>query len=131
MEKFIERARHIEIQVMADRHGNVVHLGERECSTQRRHQKLIEEAPSPAVDAGHAPAMGECAVSLTRNANYCGAGTIEFVVDQRDNKYYLPGDEHPHPGRAPGDGDDHRLRPGGRADPRRRRPAAVVHARPT
>jgi acetyl-CoA carboxylase biotin carboxylase subunit len=89
MEKFIERARHIEIQVMADAHGNVVHLGERECSTQRRHQKLIEEAPSPAVDAAMRKAMGECAVSLTQKADYCGAGTIEFVVDQRDNKYFF------------------------------------------
>ncbi|MGO4326197.1 acetyl-CoA carboxylase biotin carboxylase subunit [Cupriavidus sp. 2TAF22] len=89
MEKFIEHARHIEIQVMADAHGNVVYLGERECSTQRRHQKLIEEAPSPAVDAAMRQAMGECAVSLTRNAGYCGAGTIEFVVDQRDNKYFF------------------------------------------
>lgn len=89
MEKFIEHARHIEIQVMADSHGNVVYLGERECSTQRRHQKLIEEAPSPAVDEAMRHAMGECAVSLTRNAEYCGAGTIEFVVDQRDNKYFF------------------------------------------
>jgi acetyl-CoA carboxylase biotin carboxylase subunit len=89
MEKFIEHARHIEIQVMADSHGNVVYLGERECSTQRRHQKLIEEAPSPVVDAAMRHAMGECAVSLTRNAQYCGAGTIEFVVDQRDNRYFF------------------------------------------
>ncbi|MGJ7512030.1 acetyl-CoA carboxylase biotin carboxylase subunit [Variovorax sp. GT1P44] len=89
MEKFIEHARHIEIQVMADMHGHVVYLGERECSTQRRHQKLIEEAPSPAVDEAMRRAMGECAVSLTRNAEYCGAGTIEFVVDQRDNKYFF------------------------------------------
>jgi acetyl-CoA carboxylase biotin carboxylase subunit len=89
MEKFIERARHIEIQVMADSHGNVVYLGERECSTQRRHQKLIEEAPSPAVDPAMRAAMGDCAVSLTRNANYCGAGTIEFVVDMRDNRYFF------------------------------------------
>jgi acetyl-CoA carboxylase biotin carboxylase subunit len=89
MEKFIEHARHIEIQVMADMHGNVVYLGERECSTQRRHQKLIEEAPSPAVDEAMRRAMGECAVSLTRNAEYCGAGTIEFVVDQRDNRYFF------------------------------------------
>jgi acetyl-CoA carboxylase biotin carboxylase subunit len=89
MEKFIEHARHIEIQVMADMHGDVVYLGERECSTQRRHQKLIEEAPSPAVDEAMRRAMGECAVSLTRNAEYCGAGTIEFVVDQRDNRYFF------------------------------------------
>jgi acetyl-CoA carboxylase biotin carboxylase subunit len=89
MEKFIERARHIEIQVMADSHGNIVYLGERECSTQRRHQKLIEEAPSPAVDPLMRQARGDCAVSLTRNAHYCGAGTIEFVVDQRDNRYFF------------------------------------------
>ena len=89
MEKFIEHARHIEIQVMADAFGNVVYLGERECSTQRRHQKLIEEAPSPAVDPAMRRAMGECAVSLTRKADYCGAGTIEFVVDQRDNRYFF------------------------------------------
>jgi acetyl-CoA carboxylase, biotin carboxylase subunit len=89
MEKFIERARHIEIQVMADAHGHVVHLGERECSTQRRHQKLIEEAPSPAVDAEMRRAMGECAVSLARKAHYCGAGTIEFVVDPRDNRFFF------------------------------------------
>lgn len=89
MEKFIERARHIEIQVMADSHGNVVYLGERECSTQRRHQKLIEEAPSPAADEAMRKAMGECAVRLTRSANYCGAGTIEFVVDQSNNQFFF------------------------------------------
>ncbi|HKB52618.1 MAG TPA: acetyl-CoA carboxylase biotin carboxylase subunit [Ramlibacter sp.] len=89
LEKFIEHARHIEIQVMGDMHGNVVALGERECSTQRRHQKLIEEAPSPVVDEAMRQAMAACAVQLTRNANYCGAGTIEFVVDQRDNRYFF------------------------------------------
>ena len=89
MEKFIEEARHIEIQVMGDAHGNVVYLGERECSTQRRHQKLIEEAPSPAVTADMRVAMGDCAVRLARDANYVGAGTIEFVVDVRDNRFYF------------------------------------------
>ena len=87
MEKFIERARHIEIQVMADALGHVVHLGERECSTQRRHQKLIEEAPSPSVGSAMRRAMGECAVRLTRNTGYCGAGTVEFVVDERDGSF--------------------------------------------
>jgi len=89
MEKFIERARHIEIQVMADSFGNVVYLGERECSTQRRHQKLIEEAPSPATDEAMREAMGECAVRLARNAGYCGAGTIEYVVDQDTSRFYF------------------------------------------
>ena len=89
MEKFIERARHIEIQVMADSFGNVVYLGERECSTQRRHQKLIEEAPSPATDEAMRRSMGECAVRLARNAGYCGAGTIEYVVDQSTNQFYF------------------------------------------
>ncbi|WP_133667637.1 acetyl-CoA carboxylase biotin carboxylase subunit [Paraburkholderia sp. BL10I2N1] len=89
IEKFIERARHIEIQVMGDQHGNVVYLGERECSTQRRHQKLIEEAPSPKLTAAMRAEMGECAVRLARDVRYCGAGTIEFVVDDSDGKYYF------------------------------------------
>ena len=89
MEKFIERARHVEIQIMADALGHVVYLGERECSTQRRHQKLIEEAPSPSVSTAMRREMGECAVRLTQNANYCGAGTVEFVVDELDSSFYF------------------------------------------
>jgi acetyl-CoA carboxylase biotin carboxylase subunit len=89
VEKFIERARHIEIQVIGDQFGNVVHLGERECSTQRRHQKLIEEAPSPVLGESEREAMGESAVRLARNVDYVGAGTVEFVVDDRDNSYYF------------------------------------------
>ncbi|MFK9082128.1 acetyl-CoA carboxylase biotin carboxylase subunit [Pseudomonas neuropathica] len=89
VEKFIELARHIEIQIMGDRQGNVVHLGERECSTQRRHQKLIEEAPSPSLAPHTREQMGECAVRLARNVGYFGAGTIEFVVDDRDGKFYF------------------------------------------
>ncbi|MEV0087312.1 acetyl-CoA carboxylase biotin carboxylase subunit [Saccharopolyspora sp. NPDC050642] len=89
VEKFIERARHIEIQVLGDQFGNIVHLGERECSTQRRHQKLIEEAPSPALGEDERAAMGESAVRLARNVDYVGAGTVEFVVDDRDNSYYF------------------------------------------
>ena len=89
VEKFIEKARHIEIQVMGDQHGNVVHLGERECSTQRRHQKLIEEAPSPFLSSEMRAQMGEAAVGLARNVGYFGAGTIEFVVDDSDGKFYF------------------------------------------
>ncbi|MCU0940771.1 MAG: ATP-grasp domain-containing protein [Burkholderiaceae bacterium] len=89
VEKLIERARHVEIQLMADRHGHVVHLGERECSTQRRHQKLIEESPSPAVDAAQRAAMGEAAVALARRVGYQGAGTVEFVLDDRDGRFYF------------------------------------------
>jgi acetyl-CoA carboxylase biotin carboxylase subunit len=89
VEKFIERARHIEIQVIGDQFGNVVHLGERECSTQRRHQKLIEEAPSPVLGERERAGMGDSAVRLAKNVDYVGAGTVEFVVDDRDNSYYF------------------------------------------
>ncbi|MBE0550302.1 MAG: ATP-grasp domain-containing protein, partial [Rubrivivax sp.] len=89
VEKLIERARHVEIQVMADRHGQIVHLGERECSTQRRHQKLIEESPSPALGAAQRAAIGEAAVALARSVGYHGAGTVEFVLDDRDGRFYF------------------------------------------
>ena len=88
IEKLIEQPRHIEIQVLGDEHGNLVYLGERECSVQRRHQKVIEEAPSPIVDAAMRQAMGETAVALARAAGYYNAGTIEFLVDQ-DKKFYF------------------------------------------
>jgi len=89
MEKFVERARHIEIQVLGDRHGHVVHLGDRECSTQRRHQKLIEEAPSPVIDRKLRADLCEAAVSLARRVNYEGAGTVEFVFDDDNRRFYF------------------------------------------
>ncbi|MFO1350612.1 MAG: acetyl/propionyl/methylcrotonyl-CoA carboxylase subunit alpha [Gammaproteobacteria bacterium] len=89
LEKFIEEPRHIEIQIMADRHGNVLYLGERECSIQRRHQKVIEESPSPFIDAATRRAMGEQAVALARAVNYRSAGTVEFVVDRERRFYFL------------------------------------------
>jgi acetyl-CoA carboxylase biotin carboxylase subunit len=89
IEKYIERPRHIEIQLMGDRAGNLVYLGERECSLQRRHQKLMEECPSPFVDAALRARMGEAAVGIARTAGYYNAGTIEFLVDQERNFYFL------------------------------------------
>ena len=89
IEKFIVNPRHIEIQVMADQHGNVVYLGERECSIQRRHQKVIEEAPSPFIDPDTRKAMGEEAVALSKAVKYVSAGTVEFIVDQEKNFYFL------------------------------------------
>ena len=88
-EKYLESVRHIEIQVLGDQHGNVIHLGERECSIQRRHQKLIEESPSVAVDAGLRRRMGEVAVNAARAAGYTSAGTVEFLVDGQKNFYFL------------------------------------------
>jgi len=89
IEKFIEEPRHIEIQVMADSHGNTVYLNERECSLQRRHQKVIEEAPSPFLDAATRKKMGEQAVALAKAVDYESAGTVEFIVDQDRNFYFL------------------------------------------
>jgi len=89
IEKFIERPRHIEVQIFADEHGNAVYLGERECSVQRRHQKVIEEAPSPVVDAEMRARMGETAVRVAKAAGYTNAGTVEFLVDKDKNFYFL------------------------------------------
>jgi propionyl-CoA carboxylase alpha chain len=89
VEKFIEEPRHIEIQVMADRHGNAVYLNERECSLQRRHQKVIEEAPSPFLDEATRKDMGTQAVTLAKAVDYESAGTVEFIVDKDRNFYFL------------------------------------------
>jgi acetyl-CoA carboxylase biotin carboxylase subunit len=89
MEKYIANPRHIEIQVMADAHGNVVHYGERECSIQRRHQKLLEEAPSVAIDDELRKKMGDLAVKGCKGVDYIGAGTIEFLLDDQKNFYFM------------------------------------------
>lgn len=89
IEKFITSPKHIEIQVLGDQHGNVVHLFERECSIQRRHQKVIEEAPSAVVSESMRRAMGEAAVGVAKACNYYGAGTVEFIVDDQLNFYFL------------------------------------------
>lgn len=89
IEKFVTQPRHIEIQVLADKHGNALYLHERECSIQRRNQKVIEEAPSPFLDANTRRAMGEQAVALAQAVDYCSAGTVEFIVDKDRNFYFL------------------------------------------
>lgn len=89
IEKFVTQPRHIEIQVLGDKHGNCIYLGERECSIQRRNQKVIEEAPSPFLDEKTRKAMGEQAVALAKAVDYCSAGTVEFIVDGDRNFYFL------------------------------------------
>ncbi len=89
IEKFLESARHIEVQVLGDKHGNAIHLFERDCSMQRRHQKIIEEAPAPGVDRRKRDAVCESAARLIRSADYAGAATVEFLMDERQNFYML------------------------------------------
>jgi acetyl-CoA carboxylase, biotin carboxylase subunit len=89
IEKYIEDFRHVEIQVLADSYGNVIHLGERDCSIQRRLQKLVEEAPSPALDEETRQKMGQAAVQAARAVNYTGAGTVEFIYDYNEKKFYF------------------------------------------
>ncbi|MBI3788239.1 MAG: acetyl-CoA carboxylase biotin carboxylase subunit [Ignavibacteriales bacterium] len=89
IEKYVEEPRHVEIQVMGDRYGNVIHLGERDCSIQRRHQKLVEESPSPVVTPEIREAMGAAAIKGSKSVNYLGAGTIEFLLDKNKNFYFM------------------------------------------
>ncbi len=89
LEKYISRPRHVEIQILGDQHGNLIYLGERECTLQRRHQKVLEECPSPLVDEGLRQRMGECAVRIGRLAGYTNAGTVEFLIDPDRNFYFL------------------------------------------
>ncbi len=89
LEKYVERPRHVEVQIIADHHGNAVHLWERECSTQRRHQKLIEESPAPTLPQATREAICEAAVRLVKSCNYTNAGTVEFIVDQQNNFYFI------------------------------------------
>ncbi|TFH64004.1 MAG: ATP-grasp domain-containing protein, partial [Candidatus Zixiibacteriota bacterium] len=89
IEKYCEKPRHVEIQIMADKHGNVIHLGERDCSIQRRHQKLIEEAPCPVLTPDIRKRMGECAVKAAKSVGYCSVGTFEFLLDKQLNFYFM------------------------------------------
>lgn len=89
LEKYIENFRHVEIQIMADGHGNAVHLGERDCTVQRRLQKLIEETPSPAINEKTRADMGQAAVRAAQAVDYIGAGTVEFIYDLEDQTYYF------------------------------------------
>ena len=89
LERYIDRPRHVEVQIIADQHGNVVHLHERDCSVQRRHQKLIEESPSPRLPESTRKAMCDAAVRMVKQANYYNAATVEFIVDQQDNFYFI------------------------------------------
>jgi acetyl-CoA carboxylase biotin carboxylase subunit len=89
LEKYIEKPRHVEIQIVGDQHGNVVHFGERDCSLQRRHQKLLEESPCPVLDPETRQKMGDAAVRLAKAANYYSAGTVEFLLDQNKNFYFI------------------------------------------
>jgi acetyl-CoA carboxylase biotin carboxylase subunit len=89
IEKYFELPRHIEVQIMADNHGNIIHLGERDCTIQRRHQKLLEEAPSPAINKKIRKKMGEAAIKAAKAVNYSGAGTIEFLLDEKGNFYFM------------------------------------------
>ena len=129
IEKFVTAPRHIEIQVMGDKHGNVVHLFERECSIQRRNQKVIEEAPSPLLDEKTRMAMGEQAVALSHApCNYDSAGTVEFVASGADKSFYFLEMNTRLQVEHPVTRDDHRPRSGRADDPRRRRREARVQA---
>src|SRR5690606_37563106 len=89
IEKYIENPKHVEVQILADEHGNVIHLGERDCSVQRRHQKLIEESPCPVMDEKSRKKLGEAAVRAAKAVGYSNAGTIEFLMDEKKNFYFM------------------------------------------
>ena len=95
IEKYIERPHHIEFQILADKHGNVIHLGERDCSIQRRHQKLIEIAPSLVLTPKLRAQMGEAAITIARKVEYDNAGTVEFLLDQEGHFYFIENDRYP------------------------------------
>ena len=130
LERLVERPRHVEIQFLADAHGHAIHLGERECSIQRRHQKLVEESPSPIMDAELRAEMGAVAVRAARAVGYVNAGTAEFLVDQ-ERQLLLPRGQRPPPGRAPGHRAGHRPGPGALAASDRGRRAAHARVRRT
>ena len=89
IERYVEKSRHIEIQILGDEHGNIVHLGERECSIQRRHQKIIEESPSPRIDPFLREEMGQAAIKLAKKIKYCSAGTVEFLFDDKTDEFWF------------------------------------------
>ena len=126
IEKYLDRPRHIELQVLADSFNNVVHFGERDCSLQRRHQKLLEEAGSPALTAAQRDALGATVTAALSRLGYRNAGTLEFLY--QDGKFSFIEMNTQAAGRAPGDRNGVRRRSGARADPHRQRPPAWLHA---
>src|SRR5581483_10830594 len=89
LERLVERPRHVEVQIVADTHGGIAALGERDCSTQRRHQKILEESPAPSLDDAQRRALADAAIAVAREAGYTNAGTVEFAVDDRGSFYFL------------------------------------------
>ena len=128
LERWLEAPRHVEVQLLADAAGRMVHLSERECSIQRRHQKLIEEAPSPAVGPALRERLGDAALAVARAVGYVGAGTVEFLLVR--GGVLVPRGQPPHPGRAPGHRGRHRPGPGPPPAPDRRRRALSARSSP-